>query len=161
MVKHSITRRALVTMGCSLMVASALAGCGAYAEVSSKLEIFPSERMSLYINCHPCMASGLPASVAPGDPLTILNAVRKVTSRLESIEISDADLAAYKEVLKSSFNHLMSDPEGLVEVVLVRYGEGKDLVTGFERAVEEMTADDIRKMLSLLQGGAEVEYVII
>jgi hypothetical protein len=87
--------------------------------------------------------------------------VRKVTSRLESIEISDADLAAYKEVLKSSFNHLMSDPEGLVEVVLVRYGEGKDLVTGFERAVEEMTADDIKKMLSLLQGGAEVEYVII
>lgn len=140
---------------------SALAGCGAYAEVSSKLEIFPSERMSLYINCHPCMASGLPASVAPGDPLTILNAVRKVTSRLESIEISDADLAAYKEVLKSSFNHLMSDSEGLVEAVLVRYGEGKDLVTGFERAVEEMTADDIKKMLSLLQGGAEVEYVII
>lgn len=138
-----------------------LADCGAYAEVSSRLEIFPSERVSLYINCHPCMASGLPASLMPGDPLTILNAVRKVTSRLESIEISEADLAAYKEVLKSRFSQLKEDPEGLVDAVLVRYGDGKDLVTGFERAVDEMTADDIKEMLSLLQRGAEVEYVII
>lgn len=140
---------------------SALAGCGAYAEVSDRLEIFPAERMFLYVNCHPCRAAGLPASVEPGDPLSILDAVRRVTSRLDSIEISAADLQAYKEVLVSEFERLRSDPEGVAGSVLVRYSEGKDLVTSFSRAVDELTAEDISGVLSMLQQGAEVEYVII
>ena len=138
-----------------------LAGCGAYAEVSDKLEIFPSERMSLYVNCHPCMASGLPGSVSPGDPLSILEAVRKVTARLGVLEISETDLKAYKEVLVSEFEYSRTDPESVMLSVLVRYSEGKDLVTNFSRAVDELTADDIKKVLALLQRGAEVEYVII
>lgn len=138
-----------------------LAGCGAYAEVSDKLEIFPSERMSLYVNCHPCMASGLPGSVSPGDPLSILEAVRKVTARLGVLEISETDLKAYKEVLVSEFEYSRTDPESVMLSVLVRYSEGKDLVTNFSRAVDKLTADDIKKVLALLQRGAEVEYVII
>lgn len=138
-----------------------LAECGAYAEVGDRLETFPSERMSLYVNCHPCMASGLPLSVSPGDPLLILDAVRKVTSRLGEIEISETDLAAYKEVLLSGFEHMEDDPEQIVSAVLVRYSEGKDLVTSFRRAVEELKAEDIKKILGQLQNGAEVEYVII
>lgn len=140
---------------------SVLADCGAYAEVSDKLEIFPSERMFLYVNCHPCRASGLPLSVSPGDPLLLLDAVRKVTSRLGSIEISETDLKAYKEVLVSEFEHMQRDPEKVVEAVLVRYSDGKDLVSSFRRSVDELKAEDIKKVLLQLQSGAEVEYVII
>ena len=117
--------------------------------------------MSLYVNCHPCMASGLPGSVSPGDPLSILEAVRKVTARLGVLEISETDLKAYKEVLVSEFEYSRTDPESVMLSVLVRYSEGKDLVTNFSRAVDKLTADDIKKVLALLQRGAEVEYVII
>lgn len=138
-----------------------LADCGAYVELSDRLEIFPDERMWLYINCHPCRSTGLPASVSPGSPLEMLDAVRKVTSRLEQIEISDADLRAYKEQVRSEFGRMSSDPDATVDAVLLRYSDGKDVVTGFKRAVDELTADDIKGILSDLQHGAEVEYVII
>lgn len=138
-----------------------LADCGAYAEVTDRLEIFPSERMFLYVNCHPCKASGLPLSVSPGDPLQILDAVRRVTSRLGEIEISGADIEAYKEVLVSEFDQMQNDPEKIMAAVLTRYSEGKDLVTSFRRAVDELQIDDIKRVLAQLQGGAEVEYVII
>ena len=54
-----------------------------------------------------------------------------------------------------------ADPGSIVDAVLLRYGDGKDLVSGFRRAVDGLTADDIRKILSDLQHGAGVEYVVL
>ena len=71
------------------------------------------------------------------------------------------ELKAYKEVILNSYKADLQDMEKLVDKVLVRYSEGKDLVTGYKAAVDGVTADSVKKILSLLRGGAEVEYVII
>lgn len=142
-------------------LAGALAGCGAYLEIDDSLEVFPDERMWVHVSCLPCRSSGLPASVSACGPLEVFGIVRRVTSQLERIEISEAELRAFKEQLTSEFERMNADPGSIVDAVLLRYGDGKDLVSGFRRAVDGLTADDIRKILSDLQHGAGVEYVVL
>lgn len=138
-----------------------LAPCGAYLEVGDRLEVFPVERLSLYINCRPCRAGGLPLSLEPADPLKMLEAIRPVLASMADVEISPDELKAYKEVVLNSYKAELQDMEKLVDKVLTRYSEGKDLVSGYSAAVSGVTADSVKKILSLLSDGAEVEYVII
>ena len=138
-----------------------IADVGAYAMISDKLELFPTERMFFYVNAHPCRSSGLPLSVEAEDPLSVLSALRKVTKNLNAIEISSTDLQAFKEEILSDFERSCSDPESLIELIIMRYSKGKDLATNFSKAVQNLSIEDVRKILSLLQEGAEVEYVII
>ena len=64
-------------------------------------------------------------------------------------------------MILNSYKADLQDMEKLVDKVLVRYSEGKDLVTGYKAAVDGVTADSVKRILSLLRDGAEVEYVII
>ena len=139
----------------------ALAGSGAYIDMRDDLEVFPSERVSLFISCKPCRSDGLPAGVEPASPLELLPAVRRVTSNLTEINISAEDLKAYKEELKSSFAHALSEPRSEIEAALVRYSEGKDLVSGYEEAIDSVDAALVEQVLGTLASGAGVEYVII
>lgn len=138
-----------------------LADCGAYVEISDNLEVFPSERVSLFIACKPCRSDGLPEGVSACPPLELLPVVRKVTSNLTDIEISEEDLKAYKEELKSSFGLAMANPDQVMEAALVRYSEGKDVVSGYSEAIDSVDAALVAKILGILASGAEVEYVII
>ena len=142
-------------------ITKALAPLGAYLEISDRLEVFPVERLSLYINCRPCRGEGLPLSLEAADPLKMLEAIRPVLSSISDVKIRPGELKAYKEVILNSYKADLQDMEKLVDKVLVRYSEGKDLVTGYKAAVDGVTADSVKKILSLLRGGAEVEYVII
>ena len=139
----------------------ALADSGAYIDMRDNLEVFPSERVSLFISCKPCRSDGLPAGVEPASPLELLPAVRRVTSNLTEISISAEDLKAYKEELKSSFAHALSEPRSEIEAALVRYSEGKDLVSGYEEAIDSVDAALVEQVLGTLASGAGVEYVII
>ena len=55
----------------------------------------------------------------------------------------------------------MNDPEAVVGDVLVRYSEGKDLVTDYKTAIQKVSAESVARIIALLRAGAEVEYVII
>lgn len=139
----------------------ALAPVGAYLEMSDRLEVFPSERFSLYINCRPCRSSGLPLSVEAADPLKILEAIRPVLASISEMEIAPKELEAYKEVILNSYGADLGDVEKLIDKVLTRYSEGKDLVSGYQNAVRGVTVEGVKKILAALRDGAEVEYVII
>ncbi len=139
----------------------ALADAGASLSVTEKIEVFPTERLSVFINCKPCIESGLPLSVSAAEPLGILAAIRPVLSSIENIEIPDNELNAYKEVVLNEYAEDLRNPEILVDRVLTRYSDGKDLVTGYQAAVKSVKADDVRRILSQLKSGADVEYVII
>ena len=151
-------------LACELIrkqLTAALADRGAYAELSGRLELFPAERLSLYINCHPCHAEHLPAGITPADPLELLDAVRSVTLRLEELPVEEADLKAYKELLLNRIERRMKDPAALLDDVLVRYSEGKDLITDGKTALQHVSVDQVRRILAQLRDGASVEYVII
>lgn len=138
-----------------------LADYGAYTVMSDKLEVFPAERMSVFINCRPCRHDGLPDGVEPADPVVLLDAVRKVTADVGRIEISDADLKAYKAALSANYEVRQNDAGAMVDDILARYSEGKDFVAGYSAAINSLSADDVRKILGRLKNGAQVEYVII
>ena len=138
-----------------------LADQGAYAELSERMELFPAERLTLYINCRPCRESGLPAGVVPAEPLALLDAIRQVTRRLDGLQVPEADLKAYKELLLKQMDSRMEDPEALVGDVLVRYSEGKDLVTDYKTAIQRVSAASVARIIEQLRAGAEVEYIII
>ena len=142
-------------------LAEALAEQGAWAELSGRLELFPSERVSVYINCHPCPENGLPAGVRPGGSGDLLDAVRSVTRRLDELEVSDADVRAARATLLKELELRYAQPETLMEDVLLRYSEGKDLMTNYKGAVQRISAAGVKEILQVLSEGGEVEYTII
>ena len=151
-------------VACALIrkhLTAALADQGAFAEMSDRLELFPAERLTVFINCRPCRESGLPAGVAPAEPRDLLDALRQVTRRLPELPVSDADLKAYKDALLRQMDSRMSDAQVLIDDVLTRYSEGKDLVTNYKAAVGKVSAAGVARIIGLLCKGAEVEYLII
>ena len=150
-------------VACTLIrqrLAAALAEQGGWAELSDRLELFPSERLTLYVHAHPCPESGLPDDIRAGSPRDLLDALRSVTRRLGALEVPAADLNAAKSALLKQLELRYADPETLIEDVLIRYSEGKDLVTDWKGAVQRVSAASVRQILGQLADGAEVEYLI-
>ena len=150
-------------VACALIrqqLADALAEQGAYAELSERLELFPEERVTLYINCHPCPESGLPAGISPGSPDQLLDAVRDVTRRLDEIPVTENAVRAARASLLKELENRYAAPETLIEDVLVRYSEGKDLVSDYKAAVQRVSVAGVKEILKLLSAGGEVEYTI-
>ena len=163
-IPFNLQNKTAFQVACSIVekrLTAALAEQGAGAELTGEAEIFPDERFSLYVNCRPCPASGLPAGVAPADPPALLDAVRSVTRTLADTPLSEADIKAYKDLLLKQMESRMGDPGALLGDVLTRYGEGKDLVTGYKAAIQGVNAEQVARILRLLSDGAMVEYMII
>lgn len=139
----------------------ALSDKGAFFELTEKLEVFPDERMSVFVNCHPCIESGLPADVSAATPLDMLDAVRKVMGNIATMPLSKEDFNAFKEELQNDFQESLQDTEHVIDAVLIRYAEGKDFVTGFKEALKSVTPEKVRSLLGTLASGASVEYIII
>lgn len=142
-------------------LASVLSPLGAYAEISHKAEVYPYERITFYVNCHPCREAGLPSEVNAPDPMIILSALRSLTLRIGQFKISPEDMKAFKEDLLYQLEKERTNPDKLMESVMIRFSEGRDIVTGYKVAVESVTQESIDKVLTLLASGASVEYVII
>src|SRR5574344_20786 len=163
-VPYNISNYMSFNVACELLkkkFARLLAPYGAYSEISSHLELSPAERLSLFINCRPCSRDALPYEVSPSDPYKLLDGVRTITSSLGSISISDDELKASKAVVLARYDARRTDAESIMDDVIARYSDGKDLVSGYREAVNAVSAVSVRKILSLLASGAEVEYIII
>ena len=84
-----------------------------------------------------------------------------MTRQLSGLPLKESDIKAYKDLLLKQMDSQMGDPGTLVQDVLTRYSEGKDLVTGYQAAIQRVTAAGVADILARLRAGAEVEYVII
>lgn len=153
-------------------LASALCETGMYSEVSSNFDLFPSEKLTVRISCRPSDGSGLPEGVIQSDPLRTLGAVRSALSELAGVEssssssslaseaLSKASVNASKARLLSEYEKYLSRPDGLVDVALLRYSVGKDRVSGYKDRINSITPESVREILSSLEEGGKVEYVI-
>ena len=141
-------------------LAGALADTGMFAEVSGDADYFPSERMTVRIVCRPVAESGLPADVVAGDPLRVLGVVRGALAGFSASCPSEASTAESKAVLQAGRDALAGDPSFLVDAALTRYSAGKDLVTGFKSRAGSVTPSSVKEILSALESGSKVEFVI-
>lgn len=151
-------------------LASALCETGMYAEVSSDFALFPSEKLTFRILCRPTDGKGLPSGIIQSDPLRTLAAVRSALSELSSGEVPQSGVASEalsKESLNASkatflarYEADLSKPEVLVDMALMRYSVGKDRVSGYKEKINAVKLDDVKEVLSALEDGSKVEYVI-
>jgi hypothetical protein len=163
-VPFSLQNRMAFRIACCVLeerLAAALADRGAWAEVSDGLELFPDERLTLYIHCRPCPAESLPAGISPAGPQALLDAVHSVTRILSGTPLENAGIQAYKDLLVKQMEEKRNDPGALLGDVLTRYGEGKDLVTDYQAAIRSVDAAAVTRILGLLADGAQVEYMIL
>ena len=159
MANHMAFRIAVDVIRKSLV--RALAESGAYVDVEGKVELYPTERMSVFVNCRPCREDGLPEGISPMEPMALMEVIRTVTDHLGELEIPASELAAYRNALQAQTSSILASPEGILDATLVRYSENKDVVTGQQAAIKAVTVESVRKILSALQEGAGTEYVIL
>ena len=94
------------------------------------------------------------------DPVVALTVVREALEDPLSLEISDAELSSYKEMLKKYIAERKKDPEYWLEAVSMRYVEGKDFTTGCDARIDAVTVDKVKGLLASLVNGSRVEYII-
>ena len=137
-----------------------LAPLGVSVEVSGNIELFPSERMTLFVNCRPCRGDALPQGVAPADQGEVLAAARRCLSGLSSLSVGSAGLKSFREALLVSEEISRRQNEAVIADVLIRYSLGKDMVTGYQAAIKGLGAENVKYILARLQNGAKAEYTI-
>ena len=156
-------------------LAAALCDEGMTAEVSSSYSVFPEESFSIRISCVPSDVRGLPAGVRSGDLLMTLVELRSALSELvagggsgplratgwfETVAMSDESVAASKADMQHRYEQALKQPEFLVDAAMMRYSVGKDMVTGYKEKIGSVNPRSVRDLISSLQDGSRVEYII-
>lgn len=141
-------------------MSAALADAGMYAEVSGDFTLVPSERLNVTITCRPADVDGLPSDVYPADPLKVLGAVRRALAGLSSGPVDPALLKRAKASVLAECTAAVSDPESIVDLALLRWSGGKDLVSGYKDRINAVNASAVQEIFSILEEGSKVEYVI-
>lgn len=153
-------------------LASSLSETGMYFDLSSEFDQYPVEKFSVRVSCRQSDEDGLPDGVSVSDPLKVLGAVRSALSELSSGQtsseasgltspaLSKASVNASKATLLAQYENQLSNPSALVGLALLRYSGGKDLVTGWKDRINAVTPDAVKSMLSALDSGSKVEFVI-
>jgi hypothetical protein len=135
-------------------------GRGLSVRLKHQCSLYPQERLSMMISLNEASVDGFAPGTSHGEPLEALSAAGLLLKDLGSIDLSDAELASYKAMLKQRVKRRQSDPEFWLEAVPLRYLEGKDFTSGYQAKIDAVTREDVIGLLRLLSEGARVEYVI-
>jgi len=89
-----------------------------------------------------------------------VSAVRRTISQLGRYEISDEDVHAWRAMVSSEIARQTSDADQIVRTVIMRYSNGKDLVTRYEDISGKITKAKVREVLEAVSSAGRVEYLI-
>lgn len=138
-----------------------LAGAGQYFQISAVPETTPVERMTLFMNFRNCNVDGLPVGTGSESPLSALPAVRKAVENIKDLTITDSELSAYKARISARMAAGLDVAENVINAVLLRYSDSKDLVTDYKRIIDSLTVADVKEILRQLDEGSRIEYIIL
>lgn len=137
-----------------------LADKGFSVEVQGKALLFPSEMISVEIECRPCEQTGLPSGISPGKLLPVLASVRSVITGLALTPVDGAMLEGGKQALLHRIDSRMGDPQWLMDAALVRNAGGYDVVSGCQDYIKAIGVPDIEAVFKALDSGVKVEYIV-
>lgn len=138
----------------------AMCGAGVSVRVSSELVIYPQERFSLMVSVEDIPLDRLPGGERHENSMTLLYRMREVLSDLSARPLPDARLKIYRTMVLNEIESLQNTPEYWLDMVTVRYAEGKDLNTKYKDKVNSVNAGKIKEIINSLNTGSKVEYVI-
>ena len=137
-----------------------MAPLGQYFEIYPQLQLLPVERIAIFVNCSPCPSAGLPADVEPADPLEVVSRMRDALPRITASSLSAETLKGLREALAKEMAGEASDPDYVMEAFLLRHSEGKDILSNYSTYLSKVTAEDVMNVISSLDRGSKVEYII-
>jgi predicted Zn-dependent peptidase len=139
---------------------SALSESGMYVSVSGWFQLWPEDSYTLRISCEQADTNSLPATVSPEDAFAVLGKVRTVVNSLSDKYVPTSDLAQYKAFLTNIISNNASSTDFVVSNILTKSSEGKDLWTKSQEKVNAVGPEKVKEIISALNGGNKVEYVV-
>ena len=89
-----------------------------------------------------------------------LSRVYKILSPEGVEKVADSQLDACKQWLKNNHALQMKSPQYWVNAMMLRYLEGKDLTSGYDKEIDAVTTDMVKSLLVSLNDASKVEYII-
>ena len=160
---YNLSSDGALRIACELLsgaLARALAPLGASFSIERKVDLYPQERVTLYISCVSCRERGLPQGIAAADMLDVMAAVRAAVQNLVAAPVPAALLADYKTMTAEQMAYELSSDEACMSSVLTRFSEGKDLVSGYRSSIDAVEASAVQAAFNAMASGGKVEYVI-
>lgn len=142
-------------------VSRELCGTTCHAAVSYDIIMYPQERFNLMITVEDADPDGFPAGAERLSFLEMLYSVREVLDRLSSSPVAESDMEAYRSEVCDNLYSRQTDPEFIAGRMVMRYIYGKDLMTKYDEKVKAVTAERVRELISALDSGSKIEYVIM
>lgn len=141
-------------------LSEAIADTGMYLELHHDCRIYPHERFNVLISIGEASPDGFASDVEHTGPMEALSIIRSCLSSIDEISISDSDMAVMKSQLKNSISIMMTSPSYWMKVIPRRFLSGKDFTTSYATRIDAVTSERIRSILSDLENGSKVEYII-
>ena len=151
---------AIASMALKNGLTRALAGSGMWLKLSHDCRPDPHERYNVMISLNEASVEGFVPGTVHGDPMLALKTVREILADPQSMEITDAELASYKSMLKKHVERQKKNPQYWLRAIPMRYLEGKDFTTGCDARIDLVTVPKVKALLSSLSKGSRVEYII-
>ena len=151
-----------LSLACTVLeheLACALAPKGYSYRVTADATILPSETISIYVNCRPVPAAGLPGDVTPAPPKEALDAVRTVLHRLATQDIAPDVLAASKTSLLNRMQASAGDSGSMLNSLIWRNSVGRDVTGSYKERIKAIKASDVRAMFAAMEE-CNCEFVV-
>lgn len=143
-------------------LAGALSEFGFSVSLSDRFNLYPQESVELVFTCDAVPDQGLPAGIQGGarQPMQALVAARKALDRALSQPISKDEMKACQDLLTNDYSAGLSIPQNFVDAVLLRYANGKDVLSDYTGRIKSVTADHVNRVFDSLSDGLRIEYVV-
>lgn len=162
-VPYNQKRAASLELGMEVLrgrLVRALSSQGMYIFVDGSFDLQPIETVTLDVSCIKCTGAGLPAGVGPADVDYAIMAVRRVLDEMVSSPAGESELKVIRDRSLNFAKARVGSPSVLVDAVMTRYSQGRDLLGGYEAALKEVKGSDIAELMRTLQGGTHIEYLV-
>ena len=112
------------------------------------------------VSVEPMSKDAVASGIEHSDAIKVLSIVRARLSEMVETNVSAGSLSSSKEYLKSQLALRMKEPGYWTDAIAKRFLDGKDFTSSYAARIDAVTADMVRNLLSALNGGSKVEYVI-
>jgi predicted Zn-dependent peptidase len=127
----------------------------------SHLVMFPAEEFNVKVYMNPAAREGLPASMVMSlHSEELVTRIRFALEDLSARGVSEAELSAYKGILGSYYESVTADPQQIINMLLLRYSYGKDMVANNSSKLKAVTKESVDAVITALCKGGIAESVV-
>lgn len=141
-------------------LSEASAGTGALVDVVHECRRYPQESILMKVIMREIPVEGFADGTVEYDRKAAVGSVRNVMSSMYDMKMAEDVLTRCRNRMVRSLQMEMKRPEYWMNALKLRYLAGKDFTTGAEARIKALKADDVKRILSYLEKGTKVEYII-